>query len=722
MSLHQKHILLLNDSTTSQKGEPLDSNRGIYQGKFDKTRTGQGKLISDGRVYEGKFINGLITGDGKLTCTSYVYEGNFLHGKASGNGKCKTSEGCLYEGEFLDGKYSGHGKLILKEGVYEGEFLDGKRTGKGVFTTPDGESKPVFFLEDNVELQYCLRFYFKRLAILVRNHFPEEIVLLFASFFHEVTKKVELVHLLTAEKNVLLEDTISLLKEAFDSMKIALNICTTFLMSCPEYHDAWILLVTLLCKANDKLLEVDEDKEIFLGGLYYIAKGKCIEKRSVELFSYILETFNTSCEMNERRKEEFSIFLLLFLKNPLVEGVSWKWKIVKFLSSRTFDPIPVDTLFSYLTAVYKEFLNQTKVESGMQYLLICFSKCFASKRLKIQYQEIYRNFVLKKMFALFKQKEKNYFKDSFTSLHFFEIFMEMVEASVYFKVSEDEMIMCLQLGKNMTYMDDRIVFLVRSFEFAFPSSHDLISEMINILDLEENKIDDSEFYFLHLKNYFVKINVYFIVFNKSHVQFIGNGIGEIEMFWDGEFSFILKSLRKISVFEEHDFQIYLDCRKDIIANLLEILDNTNFGSHDKLCRILESVCRYLVFFSSGVEKYCRHEAVMNESEFHESLYNEMQLYCMNTLTHIHRLCHQNISTLDTNVDELSLNRTWRFLRALRKGLHCASCMKVAFLRCSCGSDTRYCSSECQKVDWRFHKESCSRRSHGSTVYDVEDES
>ena len=57
------------------------------------------KLVHDGTVYEGEFINDKANGKGKMFFSNGdKYEGNFINNIASGYGKYTKVDGSYYEG------------------------------------------------------------------------------------------------------------------------------------------------------------------------------------------------------------------------------------------------------------------------------------------------------------------------------------------------------------------------------------------------------------------------------------------------------------------------------------------------------------------------------------------------------------------------------------------------------------------------------------------------
>ena len=65
---------------------------------------------SNGDVYEGQYVDGLIEGFGVYRWASgSKYEGNCKAGKRHGQGVWTGSNGNVYEGQYVDGFYEGFG-------------------------------------------------------------------------------------------------------------------------------------------------------------------------------------------------------------------------------------------------------------------------------------------------------------------------------------------------------------------------------------------------------------------------------------------------------------------------------------------------------------------------------------------------------------------------------------------------------------------------------------
>ena len=114
----------------------ISVSNGRYIGEVaDGKVTGKGKLVlSNGEVYEGNFINGVL--DPSTVATVVVtletgdrYEGQILEGKLHGDGIVYCTNGDYYKGQFAAGKFLGTGsvRVTTKHGeIYEGEVVDYK--------------------------------------------------------------------------------------------------------------------------------------------------------------------------------------------------------------------------------------------------------------------------------------------------------------------------------------------------------------------------------------------------------------------------------------------------------------------------------------------------------------------------------------------------------------------------------------------------------------------
>ena len=121
----------------------LTTVKSVYLGWRNGEFTGWGRETRrSGKVYEGKYINGLLQGKGILKNNKGVsYVGDFKDSKRHGKGILDTHK-VHYEGEFRDDKLCGKGRIIFKiEGhVYEGQFDNNEINGFGTFKWKNGDS------------------------------------------------------------------------------------------------------------------------------------------------------------------------------------------------------------------------------------------------------------------------------------------------------------------------------------------------------------------------------------------------------------------------------------------------------------------------------------------------------------------------------------------------------------------------------------------------------
>jgi len=75
---------------------------------------------------------------------------------------------------------------------------------------------------------------------------------------------------------------------------------------------------------------------------------------------------------------------------------------------------------------------------------------------------------------------------------------------------------------------------------------------------------------------------------------------------------------------------------------------------------------------------------------------------------INNLLADRVSNKLRHIFELNEKQTEKYIGRLKKGLEtgsskmCVMCCKKGIKKCPCGKE-RYCSSECQKKDWKLHK-------------------
>ncbi|MDY6789746.1 MAG: hypothetical protein SWH54_00590 [Thermodesulfobacteriota bacterium] len=100
-------------------------------------------ILPDGKIYEGKIINGKRYGFGRLIYPDGLeYEGDFIDDRQEGYGTYIFPDGRRYVGQFNAGKRNGHGTLTSPDGrVYTGQWKDGMITGYGTLTYADGTVK-----------------------------------------------------------------------------------------------------------------------------------------------------------------------------------------------------------------------------------------------------------------------------------------------------------------------------------------------------------------------------------------------------------------------------------------------------------------------------------------------------------------------------------------------------------------------------------------------------
>ena len=113
-----------------------------FDGEWENNKPhGKGKEIrANGDVYEGDFIQGKRHGKGKYTTPGYSYEGEWINNQRHGKGKSIiNSNGETYDGNFVRDKRHGQGKTTYTDGsVYEGYYQNDKKHGKGKYTNVHG--------------------------------------------------------------------------------------------------------------------------------------------------------------------------------------------------------------------------------------------------------------------------------------------------------------------------------------------------------------------------------------------------------------------------------------------------------------------------------------------------------------------------------------------------------------------------------------------------------
>ena len=107
----------------------------FYDGMFcNSVREGKGVYKwSDGRVYEGDYVNDQRHGHGHFVYPNGDhYVGSYANGMRSGRGKFTFSDGSSYNGEWQDSKYHGYGELKeINESYYKGDWKHGMKHGRG---------------------------------------------------------------------------------------------------------------------------------------------------------------------------------------------------------------------------------------------------------------------------------------------------------------------------------------------------------------------------------------------------------------------------------------------------------------------------------------------------------------------------------------------------------------------------------------------------------------
>lgn len=109
------------------------------------------KVLVDGTIYDGNWIDGSFRGIGKKVCPDGSrIEGNFISDDLISGKDCyiQWTNGASYKGDTENGIFNGVGKFTFEDGsVYEGSFIDNKRTGFGT-TTYDGSTYTGYYYGD----------------------------------------------------------------------------------------------------------------------------------------------------------------------------------------------------------------------------------------------------------------------------------------------------------------------------------------------------------------------------------------------------------------------------------------------------------------------------------------------------------------------------------------------------------------------------------------------
>ena len=121
----------------------LTTTKGVFLGEWRNDQfTGWGRETRrNGKILEGKYINGYIEGKGILrNSKGNSYIGDFSNSKRHGIGVLDTHK-IHYEGEFKNDKLNGKGKITFKnEGhYYEGDFENNEINGYGTFKWKNGD-------------------------------------------------------------------------------------------------------------------------------------------------------------------------------------------------------------------------------------------------------------------------------------------------------------------------------------------------------------------------------------------------------------------------------------------------------------------------------------------------------------------------------------------------------------------------------------------------------
>ena len=165
---HYTYVGDLVDNKKHGQGKYIFDGGEVLEGEFrnNKFVNGSGvRVLKDGSVYEGTWVDGVMEGNGKYTNRNgTIHECLFVAGRINGHGRIMYKNGVLFEGEFHNGAgrkfgkvtgtegntyegfmergmYHGQGTYTYKSGAnYEGEWKNGKRHGRGKETTAQGQS------------------------------------------------------------------------------------------------------------------------------------------------------------------------------------------------------------------------------------------------------------------------------------------------------------------------------------------------------------------------------------------------------------------------------------------------------------------------------------------------------------------------------------------------------------------------------------------------------
>lgn len=125
-------------------------NSDSYVGELkDGEYCGQGKLISEGNIYEGTFKNNKLNGQGQVTLENgFIQKGTFVNNILNGQGEVIYSSDNVMSGEYKDGQLNGKGKWVHKKTTYIGVFENDKLI-EGTITYSNGTIQEGKF-KDNV--------------------------------------------------------------------------------------------------------------------------------------------------------------------------------------------------------------------------------------------------------------------------------------------------------------------------------------------------------------------------------------------------------------------------------------------------------------------------------------------------------------------------------------------------------------------------------------------
>ena len=138
----------------------LNYNGATYTGYVNESRQpdGQGVMTySDGKVYDGNWVNGVRQGQGRMTyAEGEVYDGEWLNGKRNGKGVYTWNDKKQYDGLYVDdiregyGVFSGWTDLTNGySGTYYGNSKNDKFEGSGHFIYDNGDKFEGIY-KDNV--------------------------------------------------------------------------------------------------------------------------------------------------------------------------------------------------------------------------------------------------------------------------------------------------------------------------------------------------------------------------------------------------------------------------------------------------------------------------------------------------------------------------------------------------------------------------------------------